>query len=384
MTATGGASGNAVTFTIDASAAAVCSISSSTVWFTGVGTCVIDANQLGNTNYAAAAQAQQSFSVGQATPTITFGTAPTPAYLGDNFTASATTNSNGALSYSYVSGPCAQVSGGTFSSSGAGVCVVKASTATTTNFSAGSNTQNITIGKATTSILYTGSSLVIIGNTLTLSAALTPTTGCTGAVSYSLDKNPLTGVSGTYPLSGTFVSTAYWLEGTYVVTVTYAGDLNCKTSYDDTGTVTVATGGDSASGGGWYSQNGRVNFGFVVQQVPNTSPIQYKGQIVLIQKSKWRVKGALTQYVKSNGTGFAAGSGSLDWWNTTLNGGLGGWQLATPSVTFTITFTATTTTAKTSNPGTVGITINYTPTGSQPQLPNSSPQPLKGGQINVN
>jgi hypothetical protein len=57
-------SGLTVTFTIDAAATSVCSISGSTVSFTGVGTCVIDANQAGNANYNAAPQVQQSFAVG--------------------------------------------------------------------------------------------------------------------------------------------------------------------------------------------------------------------------------------------------------------------------------------------------------------------------------
>ncbi len=65
--------------------------------------------------------ATASLSVGTTqTPTITFSTPPTPTYLGGNFTVSAMTNSNGALTYSYVSGPCAFVSGATFSSTGGG------------------------------------------------------------------------------------------------------------------------------------------------------------------------------------------------------------------------------------------------------------------------
>ena len=57
-------SGLTVAFTIDAAASSVCSISGSTVSFTDVGTCVIDANQAGNANYNPAPQAQQSFAVG--------------------------------------------------------------------------------------------------------------------------------------------------------------------------------------------------------------------------------------------------------------------------------------------------------------------------------
>ena len=63
-TATGGASGNPVILTIDATASSVCAISAGVVSFTGAGTCVIDANQAGNGTWAAAAQVQQSFTVG--------------------------------------------------------------------------------------------------------------------------------------------------------------------------------------------------------------------------------------------------------------------------------------------------------------------------------
>ena len=53
----------AVTFTIDASASSVCSISGGIVSFNAVGTCVINANQAGNANYKPATQVQQSFAV---------------------------------------------------------------------------------------------------------------------------------------------------------------------------------------------------------------------------------------------------------------------------------------------------------------------------------
>jgi hypothetical protein len=65
-TASGGASGNPVVFTIDPAAKAVCTISGATVSFTGAGTCTIDANQAGNANYEPAPQKQQSFAVSEA------------------------------------------------------------------------------------------------------------------------------------------------------------------------------------------------------------------------------------------------------------------------------------------------------------------------------
>src|SRR5262249_29385534 len=67
-------SGLDVALSIDAAASSVCSLSGSTVSFTGVGTCVIDANQAGNATYAAAPQVQQSFAVGPAVATTTLTT----------------------------------------------------------------------------------------------------------------------------------------------------------------------------------------------------------------------------------------------------------------------------------------------------------------------
>jgi hypothetical protein len=64
VSATGGASGNPVTFTIDsASTAGACSISGASVLFTGGGRCVLDANQAGNGSYLAAPEVQQSLNV---------------------------------------------------------------------------------------------------------------------------------------------------------------------------------------------------------------------------------------------------------------------------------------------------------------------------------
>jgi large repetitive protein len=64
VAATGGGSGNPVTFSIDPSSTSGCSISSTTVSFPRpAGTCVIDANQAGNGTYAAAPQVQQAFTV---------------------------------------------------------------------------------------------------------------------------------------------------------------------------------------------------------------------------------------------------------------------------------------------------------------------------------
>jgi hypothetical protein len=67
VTATGGASGNAVTFRTTSA----CTVSGAKVSFIGVGKCVIDANQAGDADYLTAAQATQSFRVAKATSKTT-------------------------------------------------------------------------------------------------------------------------------------------------------------------------------------------------------------------------------------------------------------------------------------------------------------------------
>ena len=76
VTATGGGSGNPVVFSVDSSSTqGACSVSDSTVSFTGVGSCVIDANQAGNSEYSAAPQVHQSLSIAPAPPGPTLAVA---------------------------------------------------------------------------------------------------------------------------------------------------------------------------------------------------------------------------------------------------------------------------------------------------------------------
>ena len=63
VSANGGGSGNAVVFSIAGSASGICAIAGNTVSFIGAGTCVINANQAGNTTYLDAPEVQQSFAV---------------------------------------------------------------------------------------------------------------------------------------------------------------------------------------------------------------------------------------------------------------------------------------------------------------------------------
>src|SRR5437899_9809171 len=139
------AAGGAMTYSGVSGACAL--VSGATFSSSGAGSCGVKADSAATTNYVAKS-AKQPVTIAKAASTATFGTAPTPTYLGGNFIVSATNDSGGAITYSRVSGPCALVSGATFSSSGAGRCGVKADGAATTNYLAGSAQQAVTMAKA--------------------------------------------------------------------------------------------------------------------------------------------------------------------------------------------------------------------------------------------
>src|SRR6202011_1503430 len=70
LSATGGGSGNPVTFSVISGPG---SISGTTLTVTGAGSIVVQADQAGNANYSAAASVQQTEVVNKANQTITFG-----------------------------------------------------------------------------------------------------------------------------------------------------------------------------------------------------------------------------------------------------------------------------------------------------------------------
>ena len=127
VTATGGGSGNPVTFSIDPSSTnSACSISGSLVTFGQPGKCVIDANQEGNAKYQAAPQAQQVITV-KAAQSISFP-APPPGSAPGSAPLSATGGGSGNPVVFSVD-----------SSSETGVCNVSGTNGTTVNYTAAGN-----------------------------------------------------------------------------------------------------------------------------------------------------------------------------------------------------------------------------------------------------
>ncbi|MNV40880.1 hypothetical protein D3C71_1324990 [compost metagenome] len=77
VAATGGASGNPVTFSIDAaSTPGACVMSGSAVNLMAAGTCTVNADQAGNASYAAAPRQQQTFTVAELSTTYSGTTVP--------------------------------------------------------------------------------------------------------------------------------------------------------------------------------------------------------------------------------------------------------------------------------------------------------------------
>jgi hypothetical protein len=279
----------------------------------------------------------------------------------------------------------------------AGTYVTSCQNATDGNYAISYVNGSLTVNQVGTSILYTGDQFLFIGNNYNPSSTLSSAVNACYAsqpVSYIFDVNP-TGGTGQFSINTTTgsggassasVSTAGWFDGVYTVTVSYLGTSNCVGS-TTLATVAIVAAGDAATGGGWFTlpNVGRMNFGFTVHKVPNTTNT-YKGQIVVVSGS-WRFKGTLTTYgTTTSGTtvtgGVAIGTGDLYWWNSALNSGTGGWQLQQSGVSFTASFTPSTS-GKKGAPGTFGIEINYTSPYPLSPLPNSAPLSLKGGNVNV-
>jgi hypothetical protein len=154
VSATGGESGNPVTFSINSdSTAGACTISGPVVHFTGIGTCIVAANQEGSARYYAAPTVLQQLPVAQGQQTITFTTTPpeTPD-VGTAYVVEATGGGSGnPLAYSInnrgasTPGACS-ISGRTVTLTGGGYCTIEVTQAGNSNYLEGIGHQYLTVG----------------------------------------------------------------------------------------------------------------------------------------------------------------------------------------------------------------------------------------------
>jgi len=235
-------SGLAVTFTIDATASSVCSISGSTVSFIGVGTCVIDANQAGDANYNAAPQAQQSFAVAKADQTISFtSTPPSPAFVNGTYTVSATATSGLAVTFSSGSAACS-VAGSTVTFVAAGNCIVNANQAGNGNYNAAPQVQqSFTIVKNDQTITFTSTAPAgakVGGPTYTVSA--TASSGLT--VTFTIDAAS----AGACTIAGSVVTMVH--AATCIIDANQAGNAAYNAAPQVQQSFTIAKGDQTITG----------------------------------------------------------------------------------------------------------------------------------------
>ena len=166
-------SGLTVTLTIDGSASSVCSISGGVVSFASAGTCKIDANQAGDASFNAAAQVQQSFTVGQGTQATLTATA-TPAsiaYAATSVLATTGGSGTGAVSYAVTTGDgYCSVSVATLTGTGIGSCTVTATKAADANYNATTATVSVAVGQESQTIVFDPAPTVVTARTGTVSA----------------------------------------------------------------------------------------------------------------------------------------------------------------------------------------------------------------------
>src|SRR5882724_1288016 len=130
-----------------------CGITDSTVHLTGAGSCTVTASQAGDSNYNAAPDVPQSFTVGKGSQTIAFGTLSAKTFGDPDFTVNATASSTLEVSFA-ASGNCS-LDGSTVHLTGGGSCTITASQAGDTNYNAAPDVpQSFLIAKSGQTIAF--------------------------------------------------------------------------------------------------------------------------------------------------------------------------------------------------------------------------------------
>jgi hypothetical protein len=244
VTATGGTSGNAVTF----STMSVCTVSGSTVSFIGAGKCIIDANQAGNADYLTATQVQQAITVGKASQTITFtSTATSNATVGGaTYIVTATGGASGNAVIFSTTSACT-VSGSTVSFIGVGKCIIDANQAGDADYlTAAQATQSFRVAKATSkTTLKLSATKVPYGHEQVehLSVTVSPQhsgSALAGRVTISESGTRLCTITLASGKGTCTLSSKELKAGTYRLVATYGGSTNFKGSTSAKETFTVA------------------------------------------------------------------------------------------------------------------------------------------------
>ena len=223
-TATGGASGNPVTFTVDPTPAGACEISAGTVAFRHGGSCVIRAAQAGGPDDLAAGEVTQTVGIGRVAATVAFSSAPPAgAVAGGTYTPLVMT---GPANPSYdlrADGGCT-LTWGTVRFDRAGACVLTATVPTDGDRIGAQAVQTIVVAAAASATTLTIEPARLVAEVSAEDAAPTGTVTFTvdGVVAGSADL-----VDGTAELEH-----ALPVGADHVVLAEYSGDGTVAASAD--------------------------------------------------------------------------------------------------------------------------------------------------------
>ncbi|MHA3789450.1 YDG domain-containing protein [Flavobacterium hauense] len=227
LTATGGGSGQAVTYV--SSNPAVATITGNVVTIVGIGTADITASQAGNSNYNPASDVTRQLTVTKANQTIANFNTMSKVYGDADFTLTATGGASGQpVTYTSSNTNVATVIGDTVTIVGAGTSTITASQDGDANYNATSLGRILTVAKATQTITFT-SLTKIYGDA---DFSLTATGGASAEpVTYTSSNPAVATVSGnTVTITGT---------GTTNITASQAGDANYNAAANVIRTLTV-------------------------------------------------------------------------------------------------------------------------------------------------
>jgi CSLREA domain-containing protein len=216
-----------------------CTINGNTVHLGAAGSCTITASQAGDSNYNAAANVPQSFTISKANQTITFATLPDRTFGSPDFTVSATATS--ALTVSFTAGGNCTVSGATVHLTAAGSCTITAAQAGNSNYNAAANVpQTFAITKAATTTGVTSSlNPALFNQSVTFTATVTGIGTPTGTVQFTDNGSNL---GSPVPLNSSGVAkltSSALAPGVHTITAVYSGDGNLA------GSTGILTGGQT-------------------------------------------------------------------------------------------------------------------------------------------
>ena len=192
-----------------------CSVAGATLTATAAGSCVVAADQAGNTSYGPATRVTQTASVTQAGQTISFAPLADKRMTDGAFTVAATGGASGNPVTFSTSSPACSVAGTTVTLVAAGTCALQADQAGNANYTAAAPvTQSFTISRTTQTITFPA---ILAFSWSGGSATLAATASSSLAVAYSVVSGPCS------VLGVTLTATA---AGSCVVAADQAGDAS--------------------------------------------------------------------------------------------------------------------------------------------------------------